>query len=132
MLSCPHYDRIDGLAVVKSSLPSAGLARRVRWLWMPMDNPDPAATFSRWVDGCGEITASGQFLPVLGCAPSEFDDWGFGAWPPQLSTVLNFQPSAAVGDCAWSEIVSGVSTDVISLAEVELTSCISQRILFWS
>jgi len=54
-------------------------------------------------------------------AGSEFDDWCFGAWAREMSTVLNFQSSTAVGDCAWSEIVSGVPADIISLAEVELT-----------
>jgi len=87
-----------------------------------MDNLEPAATCSRCVNGCVEITASGQFVSALGRAASEFNDWGFGAWPREMSTVLNFQSSAAVGNCAWSEIVSGVPADVISLAEVELTS----------
>jgi hypothetical protein len=89
---------------------------------MPLDKLDPAATCSRCVNGCVEITASGQFVHVLGRAASEFDDWGFGTWPREMSTVLNFQSSAAVGDCAGSEIVSGVPANVISLAEVELTS----------
>lgn len=87
-----------------------------------MDKLDPAATCSRCVNGCVEIAASSQFVHVLGRAASEFDDWGFGAWPREMSTVLNFQSSAALGDCAGSEIVSVVPADVNSLAEVELTS----------
>jgi hypothetical protein len=87
-----------------------------------MENLEPAATCSRCVNGCVEITASGQFVPALGRAASEFDDCGFGAWPREMSTVFNFQRSVAAGDCAWSEIVSGVPADIISLAEVELTA----------
>jgi hypothetical protein len=87
-----------------------------------MDKLDLAATCSRFVNGCIAITASGQCVPVLGRAAREFDDWSFGAWPHELSTVLNFQSSAAVRDCAWSEIVSHVPADVFSLAEVELTA----------
>ena len=87
-----------------------------------MENLEPAATCSRCVNGCVEIAASSQFVHVLGRAASEFDDWGFGAWPREMSTVLNFQSSAALGDCAGSEIVSVVPADVKSLAEVELTS----------
>jgi hypothetical protein len=88
---------------------------------MPLGKLDPAGTCSRCVNGCVEITASGQFVHVLGRAANEFDDWGLGAWPREMSTVLNFQSGTAVGDCAGSEIVSGVPADVISLAEVELT-----------
>jgi hypothetical protein len=63
-----------------------------------MDNLDPAATCSRCVNGCVEIMASSQFVPVLGRAAREFDDWSFGAWPCEMSTVLNVQSSAVVGD----------------------------------
>jgi len=89
---------------------------------MPLGKLDPAATCSRCVKGCVEIATSSQFVHVFGRAASDFDDWGFGAWPREMSTVLNFQSSAALGDCAGSEIVSGVSANVISLAEVKLTS----------
>ena len=98
------------------------MACRVHWLRMPIDKLDLAATCSRCVNGCVEITASGQYVPVLGRAAREFDDWSFGAWPRKLSTARNFQSSAAVGDCAWSEIVPGVPAYVFSLAEVELTA----------
>jgi hypothetical protein len=87
-----------------------------------MDKLDPAATCSCCVNGCIEIAASSQFVHVLGRTASEFDDWGFGAWPREISTVLNFQSSAALGDYAGSEIVSVVPADVNSLAEVALTS----------
>jgi hypothetical protein len=86
-----------------------------------MDKLDPATTCFRCVNGCVEIAASGQFVPALGRAAGEFDDWGIGAWPREMSALLNFQRSGVVGDCVWSEIVSGVPADVISLAEVELT-----------
>jgi hypothetical protein len=65
---------------------------------MPIDKLDLAATCSRCVNGRVEITASGQYGPVLGCAAREFDDWSFGAWPRKLPTARNFQSSAAVGD----------------------------------
>jgi len=39
-----------------------------------MDKLDLAATCSRCVNGCVEITASGQYVPVLGRAAREFDD----------------------------------------------------------